>query len=142
MFSFVFFFLMIRRPPRSTRTDTLFPYTTLFRSRPAGDQRPHFGVEIGGIADGDGVDQLNPGGGEKRLGLAEHSPTLAAVRVEDQPCLARDRCACFHPLWHGRAPDKRKGPGKTGPLMGATIPLRRLWRTPFHRGTDAQTPVP
>src|SRR3546814_16012045 len=31
-----FFFLMIRRPPRSTRTDTLFPYTTLFRSREAG----------------------------------------------------------------------------------------------------------
>src|SRR3546814_20616336 len=28
----LFFFLMIRRPPRSTRTDTLFPYTTLFRS--------------------------------------------------------------------------------------------------------------
>src|SRR3546814_2872042 len=27
-----FFFLMRRRPPRSTRTDTLFPYTTLFRS--------------------------------------------------------------------------------------------------------------
>src|SRR3546814_6785316 len=27
-----FFFLSIRRPPRSTRTDTLFPYTTLFRS--------------------------------------------------------------------------------------------------------------
>src|SRR3546814_11035410 len=26
------FFLMLRRPPRSTRTDTLFPYTTLFRS--------------------------------------------------------------------------------------------------------------
>src|SRR3546814_19947030 len=29
------FFLMIRRPPRSTRTDTLFPYTTLFRSNRA-----------------------------------------------------------------------------------------------------------
>src|SRR3546814_14096806 len=29
---YLFFFLMIRRPPRSTRTDTLFPYTTLFRS--------------------------------------------------------------------------------------------------------------
>src|SRR3546814_15360190 len=28
----IIFFLMIRRPPRSTRTDTLFPYTTLFRS--------------------------------------------------------------------------------------------------------------
>src|SRR3546814_8464921 len=33
----LFFFLMIRRPPRSTRTDTLFPYTTLFRSPDAGD---------------------------------------------------------------------------------------------------------
>src|SRR3546814_4893627 len=32
MTSLCFFFLMIRRPPRSTRTDTLFPYTTLFRS--------------------------------------------------------------------------------------------------------------
>src|SRR3546814_13523975 len=29
----LFFCLMIRRPPRSTRTDTLFPYTTLFRSK-------------------------------------------------------------------------------------------------------------
>src|SRR3546814_11611663 len=33
LMSYLFlFFLMIRRPPRSTRTDTLFPYTTLFRS--------------------------------------------------------------------------------------------------------------
>src|SRR3546814_14281481 len=32
------FFLMIRRPPRSTRTDTLFPYTTLFRSLLASPQ--------------------------------------------------------------------------------------------------------
>src|SRR3546814_5506305 len=32
IFLYFFFFLMIRRPPRSTRTYTLFPYTTLFRS--------------------------------------------------------------------------------------------------------------
>src|SRR3546814_16711747 len=32
VFAILFCFLMIRRPPRSTRTDTLFPYTTLFRS--------------------------------------------------------------------------------------------------------------
>src|SRR3546814_1735194 len=32
VFDSLLFFLMIRRPPRSTRTDTLFPYTTLFRS--------------------------------------------------------------------------------------------------------------
>src|SRR3546814_11366892 len=35
----IVFFLMIRRPPRSTRTDTLFPYTTLFRSGCAGGAR-------------------------------------------------------------------------------------------------------
>src|SRR3546814_13164125 len=33
---FLLVFLMIRRPPRSTRTDTLFPYTTLFRSSDVG----------------------------------------------------------------------------------------------------------
>src|SRR3546814_13283654 len=33
LFLIIVFFLMIRRPPRSTRTDTLFPYTTLFRSK-------------------------------------------------------------------------------------------------------------
>src|SRR3546814_11575607 len=45
---FVFvFFLMIPRPPRSTRTDTLFPYTTLFRSRIALDrmEKPKDAVE-------------------------------------------------------------------------------------------------
>src|SRR3546814_20230927 len=39
----LFFFLMIRRPPRSTRTDTLFPYTTLFRSPAA----PSAGIDAG-----------------------------------------------------------------------------------------------
>src|SRR3546814_18816405 len=49
-----FFFLMIRRPPRSTRTDTLFPYTTLFRSllherrgRPRRRRHPHAPQVIG-----------------------------------------------------------------------------------------------
>src|SRR3546814_18171785 len=43
---YLFFFLMIRRPPRSTRTDTLFPYTTLFRS--AGGCRASAGaVDVG-----------------------------------------------------------------------------------------------
>src|SRR3546814_18083556 len=35
---------MIRRPPRSTRTDTLFPYTTLFRSDEPAPDRPIFGA--------------------------------------------------------------------------------------------------
>src|SRR3546814_19493248 len=37
---------MIRRPPRFTRTDTLFPYTTLFRS-PAAVKRTHQGGDVG-----------------------------------------------------------------------------------------------
>src|SRR3546814_3929781 len=37
---------MIRRPPRSTRTDTLFPYTTLFRALRPGDADVGFGVEF------------------------------------------------------------------------------------------------
>src|SRR3546814_12817095 len=45
----LFFFLMIRRPPRSTRTDTLFPYTTLFRSDLADGE---FGQVAGGRRDG------------------------------------------------------------------------------------------
>src|SRR3546814_6652069 len=35
----VIFFLVLRRPPRATRTDTLVPYTTLFRSRPTAARR-------------------------------------------------------------------------------------------------------
>src|SRR3546814_15542520 len=45
-FSVLCFFLMIRRPPRSTRTDTLFPYTTLFRSAVTGPD-----AELARIAD-------------------------------------------------------------------------------------------
>src|SRR3546814_5761947 len=42
------FFLMIRRPPRSTRTDTLLPYTALFRSRllTVGARDRHFGKRV------------------------------------------------------------------------------------------------
>src|SRR3546814_1529141 len=47
---------MIRRPPRSTRTDTLFPYTTLFRSRTEEDYLRHSLQEL---------DQLAPEGGEE-----------------------------------------------------------------------------
>src|SRR3546814_19511423 len=50
-----FFFLMIRLPPRSTRTDTLFPYTTLFRSLDrAADADGHVQLrrdDLAGLAD-------------------------------------------------------------------------------------------
>src|SRR3546814_5664472 len=44
------FFLMIRRPPRSTRTDTLFPYTTLFRSDRRRSPRADCAAAAGGFA--------------------------------------------------------------------------------------------
>src|SRR3546814_15584724 len=46
MYVVLFFFLIIPRPPRSTRTDTLFPYTTLFRS--TGQGKTHLLHAIGG----------------------------------------------------------------------------------------------
>src|SRR3546814_2316656 len=61
---------MIRRPPRSTRTDTLFPYTTLFRSETAerrrgerlatGFRQLEREVELGGILFGAAVEQRQP----------------------------------------------------------------------------------
>src|SRR3546814_15688550 len=58
---YVFVFLMIRRPPRSTRTDTLFPYTTLFRS----------GNEFAGNADAAG----------SASGKANAIPSPAAAKI-------------------------------------------------------------
>src|SRR3546814_2967335 len=55
-FSCAFFFLMIRRPPRSTRTDTLFPYTTLFRSVAVLRGQRENGRAIGLRADMDALD--------------------------------------------------------------------------------------
>src|SRR3546814_8202492 len=56
--SVFFFFLMIRRPPRSTRTDTLFPYTTLFRSAETPRKPQHGSRHAGNIQpQGDAIDQ-------------------------------------------------------------------------------------
>src|SRR3546814_7540659 len=63
----MFFFLMIRRPPRSTRTDTLFPYTTLFRSWVGRGLGEELGEEWGqglgaGGVEGVGADAVEAGG--------------------------------------------------------------------------------
>src|SRR3546814_13513574 len=51
-----FLFLMIRRPPRSTRTVTLFPYTTLFRSHARGIRDQRVAVHGDAVAAGVGAD--------------------------------------------------------------------------------------
>src|SRR3546814_5066020 len=63
------FLLMIRRPPRSTRTDTLLPYTTLFRSARAEQPRDVRGQRRAGIA----VMPLEMGSHDPRR-LAERQP--------------------------------------------------------------------
>src|SRR3546814_16330016 len=73
-----FFFLMIRRPPRSTRTDTLFPYTTLFRSKfgdAAAQRRDH--VDLGAGV-GAGYDRAKSHGiGTRNV---EHEEARRALR--------------------------------------------------------------
>src|SRR3546814_16352770 len=71
----IFFFVMIRRPPRSTRTDTLFPYTTLFRSH---DRRAE-GQE------GPGRDQLDIARHlDRRAFAAEEERERGAVEDQEQ----------------------------------------------------------
>src|SRR3546814_207368 len=86
---------MIRRPPRSTRTDTLFPYTTRFRS-----------PRLEGLAGrrDRAVDLL--GGGLRQL-----QDGLAGGRIEDDLGLLRagfevgaDQHASLHRGLHGRSP--------------------------------------
>src|SRR5210317_2466541 len=52
----LFFFLMIRRPPRSTPYPTLFPYTTLLRSHAAGGGQQCVGAVVGRDRDGQRAD--------------------------------------------------------------------------------------
>src|SRR3546814_12274728 len=63
---------MIRRPPRSTRTDTLFPYTTLFRS----DRGPDTDLGVGGK-------QSVEDSGDAHQDEAEHQQLLAADAVAE-----------------------------------------------------------
>src|SRR3546814_16578425 len=94
----LFFFLMTRRPPSSTRTDTLFPYPTLVRSphaRPVALYRPPAGAAVGIAGRAvrrDRGDRLDPdrsgrphtarrlGRGWRRAGPLRRSPSLGRPR--------------------------------------------------------------
>src|SRR3546814_6274097 len=66
---------MIRRPPRSTRTDTLFPYTTLFRSQDAARR------DLSSAHGGGAAEQIGPVGNDQRLTrLAAHQRAQFARR--------------------------------------------------------------
>src|SRR3546814_2375974 len=89
---------MIRRPPRSTRTDTLFPYTTLFRSDEGVDPVPS--VEIAGnVIAPDLLTDLSV------KTLFELSPGIAhrTLRLASDPGEA-DRKVAGVPLWRRSEP--------------------------------------
>src|SRR3546814_5735669 len=65
---------MIRRPPRSTRTDTLFPYTTLCRSQAAGEPARNRAAAGGGGGSGSGSE------------AALTAPAGAAPAASSHPC--------------------------------------------------------
>src|SRR3546814_10839087 len=86
---------MIRRPPRSTRTDTLFPYTTLFRSRPVeGSRRPSHASTVRRRSD----DERGSGNGrapgiQDRRSFSERRPRHSIVLYGDSilgPCCRRE----------------------------------------------------
>src|SRR3546814_18300091 len=81
-------FLMIRRPPRSTRTDTLFPYTTLFRSQARREAGPVVVAEIA---------VLRPGA-EQQVVVVQNGPAARA----NLPCAGVDAA-------HLRSEERRVG---------------------------------
>src|SRR3546814_13120565 len=97
---------MIRRPPRSTRTDTLFPYTTLFRS--PHDQGPHRLRTAGQRPSGDarraarGARRLLPEFDGSRRGARVSSAALASFVIASVAKQSRTVYACSGLLRYAR----------------------------------------
>src|SRR3546814_13977239 len=83
---------MVRRPPRSTRTDTLFPYTTLCRSDPRTRGRPFRGLVAGG------------GTGDAAVMLAQH---LANAGATDAEVVYLDMSSASRRIAEARAGERR-----------------------------------
>src|SRR3546814_6034959 len=106
----VLFFVMIRRRPRSTRTDTLLPYTTLFRSV-AGDDRP--------------LCRAHAGGGRRRL----HAAVALSLHALGD-CADECRGATRHPLFPSVGDRPRPAAGR-GRSEEHTSELQSLMRTSY-----------
>src|SRR3546814_8213159 len=106
---------MIRRPPRSTRTDTLFPYTTLFRSHRRNLGRHHHGHGHGGTVGGvrvrhRGMDQRRPRcalGVDRRS--EEHTSELQSLMRTSYAvfCLKKKKKTLHTIKYHTRLQSKR-----------------------------------
>src|SRR3546814_8831706 len=96
-FHSLFFLLMIRRPPRSTRTDTLFPYTTLFRSvQPGRLARERAGqLEVVGIEDAGGNRPPGPAGHPGHADLGHRVVSRSEEHTSELQSLMRISYAVF-----------------------------------------------
>src|SRR3546814_14553234 len=131
-----FFFLMLRLPPRSTRTDTLFPYTTLFRSPPLA---AHFDFTVFAP-----VERLRPCQ-PQRAGKGPHHGEKSAVLKDfiglggpqidegrslmaiDYDNLINWRIADVHQVYSDR--DKRSEERRVGKECGSTC---RFWGSAYN----------
>src|SRR3546814_18655693 len=104
---FVFLF-MIRRPPRSTRTDTLFPYTTLFRSEMLGILR-------------DGIRQLSAAAAEGR-----NLPLQTRMILRLQASRTAERCCrLMHRIFVGAGGRGMNSDGTFGRLISVSLATRQ-----------------
>src|SRR3546814_8459545 len=100
----IIFFLMIRRPPRSTRTDTLFPYTTLFRSSPATWSSPR--RCCGPAPRG----RRRRGGGRNRVRSEEHTSELQSLMRISYAVFCLKKKKKKEPLTHVLQRHKKSNP--------------------------------
>src|SRR3546814_7543499 len=126
---------MIRRPPRSTRTDTLFPYTTLFRSLPA----PLAGHV--GLADQEALDR---GAGEalvpERDGLGEAGLLHEVARELAHRLAARNLAAVHIPRQADDQPADAVVAAEGGELRGVLAELAALQRA-GEQTSELQSPM-
>src|SRR3546814_1812684 len=130
------FFLMIRRPPRSTRTDTLFPYTTLFRSqarqpRDDGVLRPRPRLPLRAVAGGHAVGWRQAAGAAALLRAPGAAPDQRAERADRRGHALRDRHA---PQALRQCRADRHLAGQLPPLLRSeehTSELQSLMRTSY-----------
>src|SRR3546814_13723408 len=119
------FFLMIRRPPRSTRTDTLFPYTTLFRSVRRAPKYP---------APGSGTNKVfSAGAGTVRRQAADGKAGME-VPADAEPGIRR--------MQSGGEPLPRTVRASMEPAFGQDFVHVRLHRDPAAAGPAAATRAP
>src|SRR3546814_13877271 len=135
----LFFFLMIRQPPRSTRTDTLFPYTTLFLSCPLHAalldpllrrvvvRHDDPGLQAQADQAVERQARLDPAG-QLRPEVEEVAveQDQAVVRIEDGEAFGDAVDRVLEPALRGPAGDDRLAQLAVGPLDGARSEERRV----------------